>query len=242
MIKKLVTGLFLTFAIFVLAGIGLVGCAISVRGSGNVVTEGREVSGFDRVALDGMGEIVLTQGDSYSLIIEAEENLMQYIKSTVRGDELTINIKSRRPVIPSKRLKFYITVPNLEGVSVDGAGSINIGSLDSDTLELDINGSGNITIDELDASSVVVQVDGVGDINLTGEIDSLEVGINGSGNFNGKNLESKSATVDINGVGNAKVNPQNSLDANIDGAGQVVYYDSPAVSKNINGVGRVVQR
>lgn len=242
MIKKLVTGLFLTCAIVVLAGIGLVGCAISVRGSGNVITEGREVSGFDRVALDGMGEIVLTQGDSYSLVVEAEENLMQYIKSTVRGDELTINIKSRRPIIPTETLTFYITVPNLEAVSVDGAGMVSIDELNTKSLELAINGSGHISIDELEAESVVVTVDGLGDLDLTGETESLEVAINGSGNFNGDEFESSTASVDIDGLGNATVNVTDSLDVSVDGAGQVTYYGNPSVDQSINGIGRVAQK
>ena len=245
MLKKIVSVtifLFISLFIFIAAGAFLVGCNVSVRGSGNVIEEGREVSGFDRVALDGMGEVILEQGETHSLVVEADDNLMQYIKSTVRGDQLTINIKSKRPIIPTKGLKFYVTVPNLEAVSVDGAGSVNISSLEAETLELDINGSGNISVDELEATALVIGVDGVGDIDVAGEVNSLEVDINGSGSFNGKHLESDVANVDIDGVGNAKIHANDSLDANVDGVGQVVYYGNPTVSQNVNGLGRVVHR
>ena len=39
----------------------LSGCALAgVRGSGDIVTETREVSDFDRVSLSGSGEVIIT--------------------------------------------------------------------------------------------------------------------------------------------------------------------------------------
>ena len=134
-------------ALLVFTCIGLVGCVAPIRGSGNVVEEKREVSGFDRVRLDGIGELILTQGDDESLVIEAEDNLMEYIKTSVRGDELIININSpRRPLVPTKTLRFYVTVSELEGVSVDGAGSVEGEDLDVESIEFSIDGAGDIKI------------------------------------------------------------------------------------------------
>ncbi|MFK7800841.1 MAG: head GIN domain-containing protein [Anaerolineae bacterium] len=239
MFKKLIT---IFVLITVIASFGLVGCAVAVRGSGDVIEETREISNFDRVALDGMGEIILTQGETTSLIVEAEDNLMQYIKTTVRGDELTINIQSRRPIIPSRSIKFYITTPNLEAVSVDGAGVVSIDELDTDSLKLSMDGSGYMNIDELDASELLIDINGLGDLDVAGSTNSLEIDIDGSGNFNGRNLESQTASIDIDGLGNATINVENSLDVNVDGSGQVTYYGDPVVSQDINGLGRVVRK
>jgi hypothetical protein len=40
-----------------------------VRGSGNVITEPREVSHFNRVSMGGSGELTITQGDEESLTV-----------------------------------------------------------------------------------------------------------------------------------------------------------------------------
>ena len=53
----------------------------AVRGSGNVVTQERQVSGFDSVALSGVGEVFITQGDKESLTVETDDNLMRYIQT-----------------------------------------------------------------------------------------------------------------------------------------------------------------
>ena len=45
----------------------------TVRGSGNVVTEEREVSGFERVALSGVGQVIVTQGEEEALTVETDD-------------------------------------------------------------------------------------------------------------------------------------------------------------------------
>ncbi|MEM8857458.1 MAG: head GIN domain-containing protein [Chloroflexota bacterium] len=233
---------FITVSLFVIIGLAVVGCTVSVRGSGNVVEEGREVAQFDRVALDGMGEIILTQGDETSVVIEAEDNLMEYIKTSVRGDELIINIQSRRPLLPTEPLKFYVTTPNIEGVSIDGLGALTAEEIDTDSIEIEINGSGSAMIDDLDADSLAIDIDGLGSVELAGEVENQDVDINGSGSYNGRQLESESADIDIDGLGSATITVEDNLEVNIDGSGQVTYYGNPEVDKNINGVGRVVNR
>ena len=46
----------------------------SLTGSGNIVTEDRPVSDFDQIVLTGLGEMIITQGDTESLTIEADDD------------------------------------------------------------------------------------------------------------------------------------------------------------------------
>ena len=50
-----------------------------VRGSGDLVTEEREVSGFDELHFSGMGSLIIEQGDEETLIIEADDNIIDLI-------------------------------------------------------------------------------------------------------------------------------------------------------------------
>lgn len=239
MFKKLTV---IIVSLFIIMGLAVAGCTASVRGSGSVVEEGREVAQFDRIALDGMGEIILTQGDDTSLVIEAEDNLMEYIKTTVRGDELTISLQSRRPIIPTEPIKFYVTSPSIEGVSIDGLGTIHADTIESDSIEFSMNGSGAVKIDELNADNLTVDIDGLGTIELAGVVDHQEIDIDGSGSYDGKDIESKTASIDIDGLGSATITVHDELDVDIDGRGQVSYYGNPDVDKSTNGLGRVVKK
>ena len=55
----------LTVVILLAALLAVTACNAGVkviRGSGNVVTEDRQVSNFDRIALEGSGEVIVTEG------------------------------------------------------------------------------------------------------------------------------------------------------------------------------------
>ncbi len=48
----------------------------TVTGSGNVITETRDVSGFSRIEMLSSGEIVVRVGDVETLTISGEDNLL----------------------------------------------------------------------------------------------------------------------------------------------------------------------
>ena len=55
-----------------------------------IKSETRPVSGFDRLSVRYYGDVVLEQGDTEGLVIEADEELLPRIKSEVREGQLTI--------------------------------------------------------------------------------------------------------------------------------------------------------
>ncbi len=57
-----------------------------VKGSGTLATESREISDLTAVHLDGAVKMVITQGESTSLTVGAEDNLISSLQSTVDGD------------------------------------------------------------------------------------------------------------------------------------------------------------
>ena len=115
-----------------------------VSGSGNIETEERDVSDFDEVHLSGIGNLIIEQGDKESLIIEAEDNIIPLIKSEVSGDRLTIGFKRGFNFIPTKNIKLYLMVIDLDSISLSGAGDIDCDKFDTDKLELEISGTGDI--------------------------------------------------------------------------------------------------
>ena len=61
---------YLTVLLLLVAILTVSACTASfIKGSGNLITETRQVSNFDRIDLSGVGEVVVTQGGSESLVI-----------------------------------------------------------------------------------------------------------------------------------------------------------------------------
>ncbi|GAJ20157.1 unnamed protein product, partial [marine sediment metagenome] len=105
-----------------------------VRGSGDIETEERDVSGFHKVYLEGIGNLIITQGDEESLVIEADDNIIPLIRADVSGDRLTIGFKRGYSFIPAAKIKFHLTVIDLDKISISGAGDINCDDFNTDEL------------------------------------------------------------------------------------------------------------
>jgi hypothetical protein len=214
-------------------------------GSGNVVTEDRTVSNFNRVSLTGVGEVIITQGEEESLTVRADDNIMPYIKTEVKNGTLilgfTDEVKNKH-MRPSKRINFNLSLKDVTGLDISGAGDVNVASLDTDRLEIVVGGAGDVSISSLTTEELVVHLNGAGTIKLVGQVAEQNVKINGFGAYQAAKLESQTAIVAVNGAGSATLWATDTLDVRIPGAGNVTYYGKPRVTKKVTGVGTIISR
>jgi hypothetical protein len=232
----LVASLFILGACQILPGFGV------MRGSGNLTTETRQVSGFDAVQLDGAGRLVITQGTQASLEIEAEDNLIGELTSEVRGNTLILGYRDqrwRRTIFPTRPVVYTLTVTDLTEFTLNGAADLEIGSLETSDFNLQINGAGNTVINNLSAQSLSVTIAGTGSITVSGAVTEQSVSLDGAGNYQAGDLQTQATSITINGLGNATVWAAQTLSVSINGGGSVSYYGSPDVSQQISGVGSV---
>ncbi len=212
----------------------------TVRGSGTLVTEERSVGSFNSLELSSIGKLVIELGDQEALRVEAEENLLEYIETDVRGR--TLEIGSRRGVSlnPTKSINFYLTVVSLDSISISGLGDVVAPDLEADTFSIEISGGGNLNIDSLEARRLRVSISGLGSLDIdAGQVVDQDIEISGAGDYNAGAMESRGAEVNISGLGSTTLRVSDHLDANISGSGSVRYYGDPDVEKNVSGLGRV---
>jgi hypothetical protein len=221
-------------------------CGIYVdSGSGDVVTETFDVSDFDRVSIDGFGNLVIEQSGKEGLVVEAEDNVIRKMDIEVRGNTLHISFKNvflSASIIPTEPVYYYLDVKSLEDISVAGAANIDVDKLQAEDLSLEIAGAGKIDINELDAKDLRVIYSGAGSCDIAGQAERQSIVINGAGSYDGRNLKSQDVTVELNGAGSANVWAVDLLDVEINGVGTVNYYGSPSISQSINGLGALNDR
>lgn len=212
-----------------------------VRGSGNVVTETREVSGFDSIQVDYPARVFISQGSSETLKIEAEDNVLPGLKTEVRGDELRIYYKSQdgEHVNPTQMPIVTITVKELSALDFSSAGEAIVDGIESDDLSVSLDGAGNVKLNDIAVRQLGVNLSGAGSTTASGTAENLGLNISGFGSFNGKDLQCNTVSVNISGAGSATVWAEDELNASISGAGSVSYYGSPDVTKQISGVGGI---
>lgn len=212
----------------------------TVKGNGNVEQETRSIESFDYIELNGMGNVHVELGDEPALEVSAEENLLPYIKTYVRGDSLIIEIKDNVNIVPTEPLDFYITAVALTGIEVSGLADVELPAVETERFTIDVSGAGNINMDELVADSLDVKLSGLGSLDVDGgEVGSQVIDISGSGGYNARHLESQETEIVISGLGSATVSVSDYLRVNISGGGDVNYYGNPEVDSNISGLGDI---
>jgi hypothetical protein len=225
--------------ILIVIALLLCACGLrAIRGSGTLVTESRDVSDFDRVWLGGSGKVILIQGQTDSLTIETDRNVMHYVTSEVRGGTLVLGTKSGVMVSPT-RLRFTVSVQDLAGLTAAGSGDIVAERVDTDRVEIKVSGSGQVRVDALTAEEVEVRISGSGDVELAGQVTGQEVTISGSGKYRGGDLRSETVALTISGSGEAMLWPTESLDARLTGSGSASYYGNPRMDVSSSGSGKV---
>jgi len=210
-------------------------------GSGKMVASTREVSDFLAIKIDYPAQVFISQGDTESVKIEAEDNVLPNIKAEVNNGQLLIYYKTDdgKHINPTKLIKVTIVVKDLKDVEFDSAGELTITGLKTDSLDIFLSGAGNLKLDNILIMKLAVNLSGAGNMTASGTADDLQLNISGFGSFNGKELYGKRANVNLSGAGSATVWVDRELAADLSGAGSVNYYGSAKVTKRINGIGSV---
>lgn len=182
--------------------------------------------------------ITITQGDTNSLTVNAPDNILPQIQTTVKNDLLRISTEGN--IKNQKDISITITVKKLASIISGGAANIKSSNeLICDKLTVETNGSGNINL-LTKATEINATTNGSGNIILKGSAQELTATSSGSGNINVTNLEAKKVTAKTSGSGNIKVFVLESLTATISGSGDIIYKGNP-IDRNVNisGAGTV---
>ncbi len=188
-----------------------------IEGNGNSTKESRTLAPFDSVRVQIGADVTITIGKTGPLTIEAEENILPLIETTIEKGKLVIS--SARSFSSTKPIKITGSAPNITGIELLGSGDINVTALSSDSLAIDLNGSGNVI--------------------ATGKSTKLKVDLKGSGNVQCYGLAADAVTVEIKGSGNAEVAAESTLIANVIGSGDCNYKGSPKVTASAIGSGSI---
>ena len=215
-----------------------------IEGNGHVKKETRQVSGYNAIASSGSWDVMVAYGESNSIQVEGDENLLAYIETSVENGKLSIKSKKNANLRSKNKVTIYVSVTKLTGVSLSGSGDIiGNGKFSNDgNTDFRLSGSGSIKIDFNKIQKVGVSISGSGNVRLSGSAGSVTVGISGSGNADCSELICDEVSASISGSGNVKVNANKSIEARIAGSGNVYYKGAATdIQKHVAGSGRVVK-
>jgi len=210
-----------------------------IEGNGTITRQSKVTSSFEEISIMGNYQVLLEKSMREEVLIEADENLLDYIAIEVKKGRLIIkntsNIKGTEPV------KISIFYQNLDGIDVSGSALVNNNDvLKSNELDLELSGAGIIDM-ELECANLNLALSGAGMITLRGYVNTQTMDLSGAGNLDAGKLISQKCKIQLSGFGSAVVHATEILKAEVDGAGVIKYYGNPAkIDKKIDGLGSVM--
>ncbi len=238
--RALVLLLLLLFAAASVSAGGWFGFGSGRKGSGNVVTESRDLKPFDRIESSGSFDIEVTVGGEQKITVSFDDNLIELIETRVKAN--TLRIRTRKSFSSRRGCRIEITVPELVEVSSSGSGDISVTNLDTERFEFDLSGSGNFFV-EGRTDQMEIHLSGSGDVIAEGQTQDLEIRLSGSGDISTRDLKAEEVYVKISGSGDVKVFAKESFDGTISGSGRIAYYGDPEhTSSRVSGSGRIRKR
>lgn len=211
-----------------------------VRGNGNVTTEEHKVGSFSELFLDGVCNIYIDQGSEEKVVVEADENLHEYIYVDHSDNRLEIDMKSRINIRTRSKLNIYVTVKNIDKLRIMGIGNVKTkGTLKLDDLKVKVTGVGNVELD-LEANSLDAELNSVGNITLAGSINEAEISNKGVGKLDAYDLKLNKLDLNVSGVGKTEVYVEKEIAVRSTGVGNVhVRGDAVITELHSSGVGKV---
>jgi hypothetical protein len=196
-----------------------------IHGSGVPASEARELPPFDSVELSGSNDVLIHVGGEQSVVVHADDNLLDRVTTRVGGGKLVIGNESGGGTVVTTEtpMRTEVTVPTLGEVTLSGSGLIGAAGVEGESFTVTISGSGVV--------------------NAIGRTDTLVVTLGGSGDAQLQDLAAREVRARMSGSGRILVHAAEKIEASVSGTGSIVYTGDPEhASSKVTGVGTVTRR
>ena len=144
----------------------------STEGSGVAATQTREVAAFNSVELAGGNNVVIRVGEKESVVVKADDNLLNHVTTHVKSGALVIG-NTPGSLAAKTPMSLEVDVPSLNAVALTGAGNILVSGIKTESLTVTLSGAGNL-LGSGTATSLDITVGGVGNARFT-QLDASNV-------------------------------------------------------------------
>jgi len=218
------------------------GWGTGISGNGNVVEDVRDVDGFAGVEVSTGIDVFLSQGNTFEVVVEADENLQEVILTELKGDQLVVrtdnvNIRS------AKSKKVHVTLPELSKLKISSAGDV-VGQTPfrCDDLSLSISSAGDLTL-EVEAGRIDLNISSSGDARLSGSAGVFYATLSSAGDLHAFDLVAGKVDVNVSSAGDARVHATEELEMNASSAGNIYYRgEAEVVRSTSSSAGSIVRR
>jgi len=179
------------FAGVLILAVATTGCYYTpcIQGYGSVVEETRDVYDFTEVTNNASFEVRVSNADTFMVVVEAQDNLMQFIETHVSGSTLVVETQNGICLNPGAPVIVRVSMPQLESVENTGSGRLFADRGENHTFDCQNTGSGLVRVDSVFAENIFLENTGSGKLEMEAAFASeADMLLTGSGTLDAGNL------------------------------------------------------
>lgn len=202
----------------------------SIKGSGKIATETRSISeDFTGIEVSRGIEVEITQNTSKTIEVKADDNIIEYILTTVEDGTLIITLD--KSIKNSSTKKVMVSMPIIESLRTSSGSSIESrNTLVVSKIEVKASSGSDIGL-KVEAENIQCESSSGSDIMIEGKALKLETSSSSGSDIDAKNLLANDVIANSSSGSSISVHPILSLNAKASSGGDIIYYNNP---KEIN--------
>jgi hypothetical protein len=231
-----------------------------IEGSGNLATEKRDLTAFNKLAAHHGIQVQIEEGVGDSLRVETDDNLLPLVETKIDNETLHVQVKgslkTRKPIRVTVSAKQLSDISASSSARITGAqandrnvyfradssGEVVIDEARGDRVDLAASSSGGVTAKSVACKKLSVMANSSGRVAASGNADEQQVDVSSSGMYNGGDLTTRQTNINCNSAGSATVQVTHELSGSASSAGSVLYSGNPAkMSVRTDSAGSVVK-
>lgn len=210
-----------------------------VDGNSAIVSVDRDISSdFKTIKVSQGLDLYITQSNTVSLSVEADENLHDLIMTEVENDILRIYTSENIRSAASK--KIMLNISDISAIkATSGSDVYSTNTIEVDDLELSSTSGANMEL-TVSTRTLVCKTTSGSDINLSGKTQILKASATSGSDIDARSLNAEISDVKATSGADISVNTSKELTAKATSGGDVRYSGDPEkVNKSDSSTGRV---
>lgn len=201
-----------------------------IRGNRNVVSEERSINeNFDAIKVQQGINLYLTQGNKTELSVEADENIIDLLKTEVKNNELKVYFDKN--VYKAKARNVFLTTNEIEQIRTSsGAYVKSENTLQVNNLILDSSSGSSIKV-YVSANEIESSTSSGADIDIYGKADKISARASSGSSIDADELKAIDGYAKASSGADINLNISGNLTAKASSGGDIDYEGNP---KNVN--------
>ncbi|MDU8886524.1 head GIN domain-containing protein [Yeosuana sp. MJ-SS3] len=212
-----------------------------VKGNGNVQTEVRIINeSFNSIHVSRGLDVYLTQSNTQSIKVEADENLHDIIVVEVENGELKITTTEN--IAHSKAQKVMVSFSDVSKItSTSGSDVYSTNVISVDNLRLKTTSGSDMEL-EVDTNTLECKSTSGSDLRLSGKTKNLIAEATSGSDIKAGKLMAESSQVEVTSGADITINTSQELNAKASSGGDITYYGNPEIVKKSDGVSGSIRK